>query len=265
MKLVAKYELVVLMMAMAAVVRAQDLGIAIDSLRMDSIAPADTIIEKGDRLAGDFGRLKDGTRVYSDSVIYQGMNIKLDIATTIIEAAVSKGKIMSFEMAWNVRLKQRYYPTLELGYAKADADANGGYHLGQGGFFRVGLDINGLRKHPERLNALLVGVRVGTSMQKYDLMGVTVNSPYWEKSGEIQIDGYRLNFYDQFKADCWGEILAGCQVQVWEGLQFGWYVRFKFLFTKSVAQGDVLPYYIPGFGYRGETNWGFNYYIGYKF
>ncbi|MCQ2323306.1 MAG: DUF6048 family protein [Paludibacteraceae bacterium] len=199
-------------------------------------------------------RFKDGTRIYADSAIYQGMNLKLDIANTIIEAAVSKGKTLSFEMAWNVRLKQRFYPTLELGYAQSEAEAYGGKHNGKGGFFRAGLDINGLKKHPERLNSLLVGVRVASAFQGYDLTNVMVNGT-----------DYKLDFYNQFQADCWGEIVAGCQVQVWEGLQFGWYVRYKILFTRTAKEGKVLPYYIPGFGYRQDSNWGVDYYIGYKF
>lgn len=202
-------------------------------------------------------RNKDGTRIYPNDAIYQGMNLKLDIATPIIEAAVSKGKIMSFEVVTNVRLKQRYYPTLEAGYAKFESYADGGDHKGEGGFFRVGLDINGLKKHPERLNALLVGVRVGTSMQGYDLTNVLINDDYWGTA--------RKDFFSQFRADCWGEVVAGCQVQVWEGFQMGWAVRLKILFTRTASDENVMPYYIPGFGYRDDTNWGVNYYLGWKF
>lgn len=220
-------------------------------------AKQDTIEEEGTKLSGQYARLKDGTRIYSDSVIYQGMNLKLDLANTVIEAALSAGKVLSFEMAWNIRLKQRFYPTFEAGYTKADTKADGGAHHGEGGFFRAGLDINGLKKHPERLNALLVGVRVGAAFQEYDLTGVTFNNEYWDRG--------RLDFWNQFGADCWGEVVAGCQVQVWEGLQMGWFVRLKILFTRNAKDNQVLPYYIPGFGYRDETNWGFNYYIGYKF
>lgn len=220
--------------------------------------PEDTIVEKGNILTGKYERLKDGTRIYSDSVIYQGMNLKLDIATTILEAAISKGSILSFEAAWNIRLKQRFYPTLEGGYVNARASANGGVQDGEGGFFRVGLDINGLKKHPERLNAAMVGIRIGTGLTNFDLIGVEMNDRYWGK-------GKKVDFLDQFHADCWGEVVAGCQVQVWEGFQMGWYVRFKILFTRTAKEGKVMPYYIPGFGYRDETNWGVNYYIGYKF
>ena len=227
-------------------------------VEVEEVAQEDTIIEKGNILTGKYERLKDGTRIYSDSVIYQGMNLKLDIATTILEAAISKGDILSFEAAWNIRLKQRFYPTLEGGYVSAKASADGGLQDSEGGFFRVGLDINGLKKHPERLNAAMVGIRIGTGLTNYDLLGVELNDSYWGKEK-------RIDFLNQFRADCWGEVVAGCQVQVWEGFQMGWYVRFKILFTRTAKEGEVMPYYIPGFGYRDETNWGVNYYIGYKF
>ena len=204
-------------------------------------------------------RNKDGTRIYSDTAIYQGMNLKLDIANTIMEAAISKGKILSFEAAWNIRLKQRFYPTFEAGYAQGKAAAEGGDYEGKGGFFRVGLDINGLKKHPERLNALLVGVRVGTALQEYDLSNVKVYDPYWGQ-GE-----HKMDFTNVFRADCWGEVVAGCQVQVWEGFQMGWYVRIKVMFTLDPSGENPVPYYVPGFGFRDNMNWGLNYYIGYKF
>ena len=145
------------------------------------VVPDDTIKDQGNILTGKYERLKDGTRIYSDSVIYQGMNLKLDIATTILEAAISKGDILSFEAAWNIRLKQRYYPTLEGGYVNAKASANGGVQDSEGGFIRVGLDINGLKKHPERLNAAMVGIRIGTGLTNYDLLGVELNDNYWGK------------------------------------------------------------------------------------
>ena len=58
-------------------------------------------------------------REYADTAVYQGMSLKLDLATPILELARSKGKIQDYELAINVRLAQRFYPTLELGYAKA--------------------------------------------------------------------------------------------------------------------------------------------------
>lgn len=219
-----------------------------------------------------------------DSTIYQGMSVKLDLGNTIIELATSKAKVQSYEIAMNWRLIQRLYPTLELGYAYADANADGAIHHGQGGFARLGLDINGLKKHPESPHALLVGLRLGTALQGYDLTNISLNAPYWGNT--------RADYHNLFHADCWGEVVAGCQVQVYKGFQMGWYLRFKVLFTRSAKDYNImntagsstnnstnttgstyttnisnalLPYYIPGFGYRADTNWGFNYYIAYSF
>ena len=220
-------------------------------------AKADSVTARVKKPKEPVERYKDGTKKYPNNAIYQGVNLKLDLMNTALEAGLSKGKIWSAEIASNVRLKQRFYPTLEAGYAKADTYADGGNQKGEGGFFRVGLDIGALKKHPERLNALLVGVRVGTALQEYDLTNVAINNDYWGAT--------RKDFYNQFQADCWGEVVAGVQVQVWEGFQMGWAVRLKILFTREASEENVMPYYIPGFGYRDNTNWGVNYYLGWKF
>lgn len=205
-------------------------------------------------------RNKDGTRIYSDSAIYQGMNLKLELFTPILEAVRSKAKVQSYEIGMNWRLKQRYYPTLELGYAWADIAADGGHHKGQGAFARVGVDLNGLKKHPEKLNALLVGVRISTALQQFSITDVEVNNPYWEGT-----QPYLYSYAPRFKADVWGEVGVGAQVQVWEGFQMGWSLRMKILMTRKDKHNGPLPAYIPGFGYRDDTNWGINYYIGYHF
>lgn len=181
-------------------------------------------------------------REYADTAIYQGMNIKLDLATPIIEAASSRGKRWDVEMAMNLRLKQRFYPTLELGYANQQLGADSTFHHGQGGFARLGVDINGLKKHPERLDALLVGIRICTALQDYD----------------------RNLGQHYFRADCWGEVVAGCQVVIAKPLVMGWTVRLKYLFTEKAQHERPEPRYIPGFGNYGSLNWGFSYYIGLK-
>lgn len=231
-----------------------------DNLPFDNLA--DTVRSEETEVVKEVPvqRLKDGTRVYADSAIYQGMNIHLDLFTPILELARSKGKVQSYEIGMSWRLKQRIYPTLELGYARAELEAEGARHKGQGGFFRAGIDLNGLKKRPERLNALLVGIRIGTAVQEYQLTNVQVVMPFWD--GGVP---YRFDMPHKVGADCWGEVVLGCQVQVWEGFQMGWNFRLKILMTRKAKDGGGLPAYIPGFGYRDDTNWGINYYIGYHF
>ena len=195
-------------------------------------------------------------REYGDSAIYQGLSLKLDIATPIIEVARSAGKIQSYEVAMNVRLAKRWYPTLELGYALADCSADGGHHHGHGGFGRIGLDISALKKGVSE-NCLMVGLRVGTSCQSYQLTNVLRQGTYWGTA--------RVDYPQQTRWDAWGEVVAGCQVQVYKGFQMGWYVRMKILFTRTDKNGGALPYYMPGYGFRSDVNCGINYYLAYKF
>ena len=200
---------------------------------------------------------EDVEKERNDSIpLYQGVNVKLDIAMPIIEAARSAGKIQDYEMAINVRLKNRFYPTLELGYALAECGADGAQHKGQGGFARLGVDLAIIKKG-ETENNMLVGLRFGGAYQNYDLTNVQLQTDYWQSNS--------IDFYNQNRFDCWGEVVVGCQVYLWKGLHMGWYGRVKLLFTRNVSEEQVLPYYVPGLGFRNDLNWGFNYYIGYRF
>lgn len=204
------------------------------------------------------GLYVDNMKVYNDSAIFQGVNLKLDLFNTLYYLGISQAQFQTYEIALNLRLKQRYYPTLELGYAQGQLGAMSTEWHGQGGWASVGLDINGLRKHPESLNALLVGIRVGAAIQEFDATNVKVHDSYW-------LQNQPVNFYNQFRADCWGEVVAGCQVHIYSGLMMGWYLRLKLLFTRKTADDKPYPYFIPGFGYRDNTQWGISYYIGWKF
>lgn len=174
----------------------------------------------------------------------------------ILEIARSGGKMQSYEAAINLRLAKRFYPTVEGGFALAECAADGGQHKGMGAFGRVGMDMAVVKKGTTE-NNMLIGLRVGGAYQDYDLTNVRLYSNYWGEQ--------RLNFYDQKRFDCWGEFVAGCQVQVYKGFQMGWYLRMKLLFTRKADDTIVLPYYLPGFGFRKDFQWGFNYYLAYKF
>ena len=190
------------------------------------------------------GRAGEGL-LATDS-LYMGTIVKFDIASPIVIPATTGWGVQNYEIAANVRLAKRFYPTLELGYTggtitRSDTVA----YRAQGGFFRIGADINPLKKHPESPHALLVGLRFGTG---------------------VQSKGY---------TDCWGEIVAGCQVEIAQlppykgghggssAFYMGWMGRFKVLFTRQARY--FPPEYIPGFGYRNNLGWGLNYYLGWRF
>ncbi len=191
---------------------------------------------------------------HPDSVIYQGVNVKLDIANSIFEPARSFGKIQSYEAAVNVDLLHRYFPTAEIGYSQADLSAESGSFRGKGGFMRLGVDLSALRKSRGN-NMLLVGIRLGTAVQGCSTRDVLLGNGYWGY--------YTVNFVNRVRADVWGEVTAGVQVQVHKDFHMGWYVRYKILFSRGAA-GAVTAYYIPGFGYKDDSGFSFNYYLGFK-
>lgn len=198
--------------------------------------------------------------------VYQGMTIKYDLGATVVALAISKAQLQHYELAMNWRLINRLYPTFEAGYAGgARTQGDTISYLGHGGFFRVGLDINPLKKSAaDSPHALLVGVRLGSAFQQYSEDLVRPDTDF-----RARVTGGR--------ADCWGEIVAGCQVQVAKnkksevegGFYMGWMGRLKFLFTRSKATNDremmSEPIYIPGFGNRDNIGWGVSYHIGWKF
>ena len=192
--------------------------------------------------------------------IYNGTQVKLDILSPVLAPALNKWTMQHYELAVNVRLAQRFYPALELGYAGGQKNQGDSIRYnGHGGFFRVGCDINPLKKHPNSPHALLVGVRIGTAVQTF----------------EQNLQRNSLDFADARggRADCWGEIVAGCQVEIAKVKQtafyMGWMGRFKFLFTRKEATDRLdefrVPIYIPGYGTRDNIAWGANYYLGWKF
>ena len=174
--------------------------------------------------------------------IYQGTTVKLDILSPLLVSGLSHWTIQHYEVAVNVRLANRFYPTFELGYAGGQTQQGDSiYYNSHGGFFRAGADINPLKRNPGSPHALLIGLRLGAAFQPR-------------------------------KADCWGEIVAGCQVEICKvkntAFYMGWMGRFKILFTReaeNLTAAEMGPIYIPGFGHRSNLGWGASYHLGWKF
>lgn len=170
---------------------------------------------------------------HTDTTIYQGTFLKIDAFTPIYEVARSKGKLQEYELGVNVRLQDRFFPTIEGGYAFGNAIKDSVEDKINGGYMRFGLDINPLKKNRRSPNSMLVGIRIGSSFQQ--------------------------------KCDVWGEVVIGCQVHIVSGFYMGWMARVKMLFTNRNATYETAPIFISGYGYRDTAAWGANYYFGWRF
>lgn len=198
-----------------------------------------------------YAQQTDSTQVQPKENIYQGTTLRVDLINPILDLAFSQWHTYSVEAAVSVRLLYRLFPTIEFGHAGnflQEKDAAVPLYDGWGQYARIGLDINPLKKHPESRSVLLVGVRAGTGWQNLHTPALLAEEP----------KGVWI-------ADVWGEVLAGVQVNIVKGFNMGWAVRMKFLFTKNNRNPLTTPFYIPGYGARGDMNWGFDYYLGYTF
>lgn len=196
----------------------------------------------------------------ADVAWWKGMLVQVDIASPMV-SFLSKGESYSYEAGAQISLKQKYYPIVELGFAgvnKLTADAIG--FETNGLFTKFGVDFNLIKQKENSKptnNLFLAGVRLGMSNFNYDISNVIITDDYW--GGTETLPYNNLN-----ATKVWFEVIAGVRVEVVKNIYMGWTIRNKNQLTAD-AEGNVSPWYIPGFGNNTSNNWGFNYIIGYKF
>lgn len=128
---------------------------------------------------------------------------------------------------------------------------NDGKYDNHGNYWRVGGDVNLLKKDPDR-NMFFVGLRYG-------------HSSFNEVATIILPDRYFGDIQKQVSNNAvtagWGELTAGLRVKIWKEFWMGYTARMKF--APSVkGDNEVQSYDIPGYGQNAKGfYWGFNYQI----
>lgn len=146
----------------------------------------------------------------------------------------------------------RFYLSGDYGKsARNEILVNGGDYSNEGTYWRAGLDVNILKKDPDR-NMMFFGLRYARSSFS-DRASLTVTDPYF---GTQQ---YQLS-NPQVSA-AWGEMVVGLRVKIWKEFWMGFTSRLKL--GLSVRGNDQLASYnVPGYGTVGTGyTWGFNYQV----
>ena len=176
--------------------------------------------------------------------LYNGISISADLWGP--GGKLLGSDFFSSEVAVDVSLKNRFFPTVEFGYGNTDTWSDKGIHYKTGApYFRIGMDYNALynKKHG---HMILVGLRYAATSFKYDVESLAVSDP--EYGGSLGnpnlIDGIwggSLPFdHKGMKGSMqWAEFCVGIRAHVWKSLYMGWALRFKFRLSSSVAEyGD---------------------------
>jgi hypothetical protein len=181
---------------------------------------------------------------------FQGFSVGFDVVGPIMYVVGDYGMA---EGVIKLNLQNKYFPTVEAGYAKGDmTDANTNIHYSTSApFFRAGLDINLLRNKLQD-NRLFVGIRYGFSSYTFDMSGPDQTDPVWGSSGAFQLN-------DQSTQSHWAEIVVGAQVKIYRNFHMNWMLRYKRELSTANAD-EISPYYIPGYGSTtGSSVWGVTY------
>lgn len=200
--------------------------------------------------------------------LYNGVSLGIDLWGP--GSKLLGSDFFSTEVVADVNLKNRFFPTVELGYGSTDTWGEKGIHYKTSApYFRFGMDYNALYKK-QHGNMILVGLRYGATSFKYDVEALALTDPIY--GGAINnpnlVDGVwggspPSSFKGMKGSMQWLEFCAGIRAHVWKNLYMGWAIRFKFRMSSSGGEnGD--PWYVPGYGKFGSNTMGVTYTITYK-
>jgi len=156
---------------------------------------------------------------------------------------------------WEVNADADFGPfLLAYDYGRSERNeilSNGGDYSNEGNYWRAGVDVNILKKDPDR-NMLFFGLRYAQSSFS-DRANLMVSDPYF---GPQQ---YALSNPDATAT--WGEMVAGLRVKIWKEFWMGFTSRMK-VGLKVRGNESLSSYNVPGYGNvsTGYT-WGFNYQV----
>ena len=178
--------------------------------------------------------------------LFRGVAVSVDL---VGPAEMAFGDYGQYEAAARINLKDKYFPVVELGLGKANAEdvATKLTYKTNAPFARVGVDFN-LMKNKHDIYRLLGGVRYAFTSFKYDVSSPDIVDPVWKDNVEYKAEGVECNYH-------WLEFAFGVDAKIWGPVRMGWSVRYrKKLFSKA---GDFgTPWYVPGFGKSGSTRLG---------
>lgn len=167
--------------------------------------------------------------------------------------ALTDDKFSGYEFNIDVDF-YRYYLAIEIGHWARDLQTDVEEYTNHGNYFRVGGDVNFLKKDPEK-NMFFVGARYGHGKFSENLTITSVDE-VWGTSTDSYVN-------TDVKAN-WAELTTGIKVRIVGLFWMGYTARYKFWLNTNEPRG-FIPHDVPGYGKTyNESTWGFNYYIMFK-
>jgi len=200
-----------------------------------------------DTLTGD--EWVDSTRVTAmpkmKFPLLTGVNVGVDIWDPAMRLFGQKYGLVGFSA--DVGLHNRYFPAFEMGLGMARRTPSGQnytYRSPLSVYFKVGMDYNFLfNSNPDY--KWFVGARYGFAPFSWAVDGITLSDGYWGTAPAFDIPS-------QTATAGWAELCMGLRIRLWGNFHAGWMIRFHALLHESKSPHGE-PWYIPGFGARGQA------------
>lgn len=191
-----------------------------------------------------------------DSIpLWRGVIVGVDVVGPAMRAFGDYGQL---EAQVKVNLKDRWFPTVEVGYGTADHedDQTEIRYKTSTPYGRIGIDFNILKNKHDKYR-VLIGARYGYTSFNYDIGPLTIVDPVWKNDATWEAKSQKCTYG-------WAEAVAGVDATIWKFLHLGWTFRYRArLHQKYDDAGE--PWYVPGFGVRGGTRIGAEFNINFEF
>jgi hypothetical protein len=178
--------------------------------------------------------------------MFRGLAVSADL---VGPAQLLFGDYGQYEAALRVNLKDKYFPIIELGYGKANANdiSTRLTYKTNAPYGRIGVDFN-LMKNKHDIYRLYGGVRYAYTNFKYDVFSPGLTDPVWHDHVEYSAKDVSCNYH-------WLEFVFGVDAKIWGPVRLGWSARYKRrLLHDEGPLGNA--WYVPGFGKTGGSRLG---------
>lgn len=191
-----------------------------------------------------------------DSIpLFRGVAVGFDLVGPVARAVGDYG---NYEVFARVNLKDRYFPTVEIGYGDADHtdDVTNIRYKTSAPYGKIGVDFNVMKNKHDKYR-VLVGVRYAFTSFKYDIGPLDISDPVWKDNAVYEA-------HDQKCSYGWLEFGAGVDATLWKFIHLGWSVRYRSRVHQKYDDAGE-PWYVPGYGKKGTSRIGATFNVAFEF
>lgn len=166
-------------------------------------------------------------------------------------SAITQGDARQWKFNLDVDV-YRYIINFEYGQFERVWIAPESTYINEGSFFKIGPDVNFLHRDPDQ-SALFIGFRYARANYD-DLISYDYASIFWPSG---RSSGANNNLSSR-----WFELTTGLKVKLSKLIWTGYTARFKFSVNNAYSSNDLIPHWIPGYGFaQEESQWGLEYWL----